>query len=113
MTNPNVLTQEVTYEAPGIKKILDNEFVGLLKKTDTTPTVLNLTKFKAVNTAGVNVTYFDDGFDGQTIVILGDGQTTVKYDVTKIKTNTAADKLLAAGIAYMFTRFDKIWVEHA
>lgn len=113
MTNPNVLRRELTYEAPATHNVLDKEFVGALRPADPTPSVLNLTKFAAVNVAPVDVTYFDDGFDGQTIAILGDGQTTVKYNVTKLVTNTGADKLLQSLKVYRFTRYDKVWYEDA
>ncbi len=113
MTNPFVLSKEVVKQAPGTSQVLDKEFVGTFKAADTTPSVLNLIKFKAGNTVGNNVTYFDDGFDGQEISILGEGFTTLVYDVTKLLTNTAANKLLAAGKVYRLTRYDGKWVEDA
>lgn len=113
MTNPHVTRQEITYEAPGTHKILDKEFIHMFTAADATPSVDNKRVCAAGNVAGNNVTYFDDGFDGQPVSILGDGFTTIVHDITKIKTNTAANKLLAAGKVYRFTRYSKVWIEDA
>lgn len=105
------INREVTWEAPATHHILDKEFVGLLKVGDTTPSVLNLNKLKAVNTGPVTITYFDDSFDGHEIAILGDGHTTVQYNPVGIVTNTLADKLLTAKQVFRFTRYDSVWYE--
>lgn len=113
MTSPRVVRQEATYEAPGTQKILNKEFIHTFVAADTTPSVDNKRVCAAGNVGANNVTYFDDGFDGQSVSILGDGFTTVVHDVTKIKTNTVANKLLAAGKVYRFTRYSKVWIEDA
>lgn len=113
MTNPLVSRRETIHEAAETHTVLDKEFVVTFKPADATPSVLNKRVFAAGNTGAQNVTYFDDGFDGQPISILGDGFTTVVHDITKIKTNTVANKLLTAGKVYRFTRFSKIWIEDA
>jgi hypothetical protein len=69
--------------------------------------------FEAGNTVANNVTYFDDGQDGQQIAVLGDGFTMVVHDVAKLKTNTGANKLLSADKVYRFTRFASVWIEDA
>lgn len=111
MTNPGRVTGEVTQEAPRTQLVEDNEFVGKFTAADATPSILNLKRWKAGNTGANNVTFFDDGFDGKEISILGDGFTTVVHNVAKIKTNTAANKLFFAGRVYRFTRYSGIWVE--
>ena len=117
MTLPIIDHTERTQAAPVTKQVLDKEFVTSFKAVDATPSVLNLTKFMAGNTGAQNVTYFDDGFDGQEISVLGDGFTTIVHDTTKIATNTGANKLLAASKTYRFTRYtigaNKVWVEDA
>lgn len=110
---PDVTRTERVQQAPTTKLVLDKEFVVSFKAADATPSVLNLIKFIAGNTGANNVTYFDDGFDGQEISILGDGNTTVVHDVTKLFTNTGANKLLATGKVYRFTRYNSKWVEDA
>lgn len=111
MTHPTRISSEVVFEAPFTEQVAAREFVLTFNPADATPSVANLRVFKAGNTVANNMTYFDDGQDGQPIAILGDGFTTVVHDATKLKTNTGANKLLVAGKVYKFTRFDKIWVE--
>ena len=112
----NRIRDEQVIEAPMTLLSQPKEFVSTFRAADATPSVLNLTRFKAGNTVANNITYFDDGFDGQQISILGDGFTTVVHDLgppAKIATNTAANKLLATNKVYRFTRYDKVWVEDA
>lgn len=111
MTSPIRQVSEVNQEAPTTLFVEDKEFIGTFASADTTPSVLNLKRWKAGNTVAHDITYFDGGFEGKEISILGDGFSTVKYNVSKIKTNQAADKLLSAGRVYRFTQFSSIWVE--
>jgi hypothetical protein len=113
LTNPLVVSQEIVREAPGTSRVLDKEFVGVFAAGDATPSVLNLKKFKAGNTSLHDLTYFDDGFDGQDISIRGDDFTNVIYDLSKVITNTGANKVLASTKVYRFTRFDSVWIEDA
>lgn len=112
--NPVIQKREVVFEAPSTHTVEDKEFVATFKAADETPSVLGSKKFKAGNTVANNITYFDDGYDGKDIWILGDGFTTVKHDVTKIVTNTGIDKLLAVRKVYHYTRYrigtDDVWV---
>jgi hypothetical protein len=78
----------------------------------TTPKVENGTHFVGSSVAPVSVTNFLRGADFQTIQILGDGFTTVVNNAT-IKTNTAANKLLAVNKVYRFTNFNGVWIEDA
>ena len=84
--------------------------VSKMKESETIPSVLNLTRLVANNLAPVTVTNFIHGQEGQTIKILGEGQTTIANNST-IKTNTGANKLLAANKVYTFTLFNAIWIE--
>jgi hypothetical protein len=92
--------------------VLPIRFVGELTVGAANPSVLNVERWKAANTGAINVTDFIDGQEGQEIKILGDGFTTVNHNVN-IKTNTGANKLLAANKVYTFTRFGTLWVENA
>lgn len=116
-TNPVIQRREVVFEAPGTHTVEDKEFVAMLRAADTTPSVLGTDKFVAGNTVANNIDYFDDGYDGKSISILGDGFSLVKHLASKIRTNTAADKTLADSKVYRFTRFligsDHVWVEDA
>jgi hypothetical protein len=78
---------------------------------DTTPIVLNRTRLVCTNTGATSITQFKQGQEGQEIKILGDGFTTLVHG-TYIKTNTAANKLLAVNKVYTFTRFNSLWIEN-
>lgn len=95
--------------------ILPTSFVAAINAIASTFSVKNITRVQLISTAPQNVTYFDNGQEGQELVILGDGQVTVKYDVTKIITNTGADKLLVADKLYKFHMFKRgnfnVWYE--
>jgi len=110
-SNNTRITREQTIEAPQTKLALDKQFVKRFALGEQNPSVLNLEKFIAANIAPTNILNFRDGQNGQSITILGDGQTTVVYGVNTIITNTGVDKLLAANKVYRFTRFNSVWVE--
>lgn len=105
-----VLTEQV-FEAPVTHLVPQTKFVGKLTASDATPSVENMDVLQCGG-ATVTVTNFDRGQDGQVIRLLGDGFTTIQHG-TKIKTNTAADKLLAANKVYVFTRINTVWYEDA
>lgn len=86
--------------------------VDKFKPTDTTPSVLNCNLWICQNIGAVTVTNFLNGADGQRIHILGEGFTTIANNAN-IKTNTGANKLLAANKVYRFTYFNNIWIEDA
>jgi hypothetical protein len=77
---------------------------------DTTPSVKDNEWFQTTNTGAVTVTQFNNGQELQRLHILGDGFTTVANNAN-IKTNTGANKLLAANKVYKFTNFGKVWIE--
>jgi hypothetical protein len=83
-----------------------------IKATTTTPNVLNNTKIVLSSTAPVNVTNFLNGQEGQTIFVVGDGQSTIKNNAT-ISTNGNADKLASSGSVYCFTLVNGVWRELA
>ena len=61
----------------------------------------------------VTVSNFVGGADGQLLRVIGDGTTTVANN-SKIKTNTAANKLLAVNKVYTFSYYlpDNLWIEN-
>lgn len=105
------VTTEQVIEAPVTQTVLEKKF-SLNSKADLTPSVLNIEKLVFKNAAPVNVTKFDNGQPNQEISILGDGNTTIVNNAV-IKTNTGANKLLAANKVYRFTNFAGIWYEDA
>lgn len=111
-TNPIRLGREFVVEAPTTFSVLPKEFVGTLQVDNQTPNVANLTKLIAKNVDPVTVTDFLGGQDGQSISILGDGNTTVEHS-SRLSTNTGVDKLLDAGKIYRFTQINRNWYEDA
>lgn len=79
---------------------------------DTGPSVLNRVRLAFNNSGAISVTNLRYGQEGQEVKILGDGFTTLIHG-TYIKTNTGANKLLAANKVYTFTLFNKLWIENA
>ena len=76
----------------------------------TMPSVENLTRLVFKNTSPVSVSLFANGIEGQEVKVLGDGNTTI-LNGAGIKTNTGADKLLAAEMIYSFTLLEGVWYE--
>ena len=108
---PVSIKVERTIDAATRENVLPNRFVGELKPGTLAPSVRNVEKWIATNTAPQDINDFRDGQNGQTIVVLGEGFSTVIH-AARIQTNTAMDKLLDAGRVYVFTRFDDVWYEH-
>lgn len=92
---------------PANNAVLDTGVVSILRTA--TPDVQNVPYFYSHSSA-VTVTNFKHGQDGQTIKILGNGNTTITNNAN-IKTNTGANKVLAANMVYTFTYFNKVWYE--
>lgn len=63
------------------------------------------------NSGATNVTELRGGVNYQQVKLKGDGTSTLIYDVSKIVTNTGADKLLVAGKIYTLTNYNGVWVE--
>ena len=104
--------QEKSNEVTQDDVVLSRQYVSKLKKGSTTPSVKNVENWQAINTGAILVTNFLDGQDGQKILILGDGFTSVTHG-TKIFNNAGVTKLLAANLLYMFQRRAGIWYELA
>lgn len=62
--------------------------------------------------SATTITDFTGGVMGQEIKLLGDADVTID-DGALIKTNTGADKTLAANKIYRFTRWNDVWYEDA
>lgn len=75
------------------------------------PLVENINFLVCINTVATTITNFKKGAEGQTLRLLGEGQTSVANNAN-IKTNTGALKLLAANIIYTFTMYLNVWYEN-
>lgn len=76
----------------------------------TTIPVLNTTRVRFVNTGAVTVTNLTGGQNGQQVLILGDGFTTLANNAN-IQTSTGANKLLVNNRVYSFVLFSNKWYE--
>lgn len=109
MANPIRTDIERIIDAPETRNVLEYKQIKKLANS-VTPSVLNL-EFFTCSGAVVSITDFLDGQNGQSIHIRGDGNTTI-VNGTPIKTNTGANKLLAANKVYTFTFFSGTWIEN-
>jgi hypothetical protein len=79
---------------------------------DTTPSVEQTTLASFANYASpTTVTYFDDGLNGQHIVLLGNSNVTLQNNASFILTNTGADKTLRTNVLYYFQKIGSTWCE--
>jgi hypothetical protein len=104
------IEHEQVVSAPRTDLVLAKTFVGNFQPGDTTPSVKNVTVFKAINIAPVTITNFVGGQSGQAISVLGDGMTTLTHGIF-ITCNTGANKLLLVGKIYRFTLIGAMWYE--
>lgn len=108
--NTEIIENPVEFQAAVSFLQLPETPLGLANGT--APSVLNQTKLKLTNTAPTTITNFLEGQEGQTIFVVGDGQSTVTHG-TNIFTNSAASKLLLDGSVYILTLIDGEWREVA
>lgn len=106
------INEATVFNAPVRFNIIPTQIAQKFVAGDTTPSVLNHEYWTANNVGAVTVTNFDDGSVCQELRILGDGFTTIANNAN-IKTNTGANKLLAANKVYRLTNFNGVWYEDA
>ena len=100
-STPKRITQTEVFESAPTFLALPKGFVQ--KLVGATPDMTNLTNLLS-HDAPTTITSFLKGQPGQTLVILGNGNTTISHNAV-IKTNTGANKVLLADIVYRFTYF--------
>jgi hypothetical protein len=106
------INDPILFNSPVTFSELPERPIDTAQATATTLSALNTERIALTNTGAVTVTDFTEGQDGQELVLLGDGFTTVTHG-TNIFTNTAASKLLAANAVYHFVQFNGNWYETA
>jgi hypothetical protein len=109
MTNPTRIKGEAVFEDSQSHLVHSKVFKD--KITSATPKVSNVTRFVCEHAGATTVTNFVGGAEGQTIKLLGHGNTTIEHN-SLIKTNTGANKTLSADIVYTFTMFNGVWYEN-
>jgi hypothetical protein len=101
--------EEMIFNAAVKFNILPTQYLALINSV--TPSVFNLEFFENDGSART-ITNFLSGSRCQVIKILGDGNLTISNN-SNIKTNTGANKLLAANKIYRFTYIINTWYEDA
>jgi hypothetical protein len=102
----------VTDSKPGAPQIGQNGWVDLTAAS-ATPSVEQVEFARINNAAPQAITNFTNGVTGQQLWIVPiTANTTLKYG-TNIKTNTGADKTLAASALYVLRNLGGVWYEVA
>ncbi len=101
--------EPVEFEAEVRFKVLPVVFVDKLKPSSVTPSVQNVTAFKAGG-AVVTITNFAKGQEGQVIRILGDGLTTIANNATIINLG-GVSQLLLTGVVYSYILLSNVWYQ--
>lgn len=108
-TKPERVTGQLTMETASTPLVIERQFIATL--VGIKPNLKNI-RYTYSHATPTTVTNFLHGQDGQEIVILGNGNTTI--DVTgNIVTNTGIAKVLDAYKTYEFTFFGAKWYEGA
>ena len=104
------IADSVEFQGPVKFEELSETPLEFTKTGDTTPTVLNLERIKFQNTSPVTVTNFDNGREGQYIIVVGDGQTIVQHG-TNIFNTAGANITLINNRVYAYVRVQGVWRE--
>ena len=107
---PLRIVDPVEFAGPVKFEELSETPLEFCKLFDTSPTVLNLERIKFQNPTPVTVTNFDDGQEGQYIIVVGDGQTIIDHG-TNIFNTAGADITLANGRVYAYVKVEDVWRE--
>ena len=78
---------------------------------DATPSVAGGNRFKEANTGATIITAFDDGADGQIIVILFTTGNTTIQDGANLQLNGGVNFVGTANDILTLVRFDTVWYE--
>jgi len=86
-----------------------SEGSGTFTDLDKTPTVKGITYMKASNTAATTITDFDDGIDGQRVIVLHTNSNTTIQNGASIITTTAANITGSVNLLQEFILGGTIW----
>lgn len=82
------------------------------KSGESTPSVKYIERIVMTEAANIDVTFFDDGVEGQEIVLVAQsGNVTIKYDSTKIDTKSNADVALGLRDTFRCVKRGSRWIE--
>jgi hypothetical protein len=75
-----------------------------------TPNVGGKNRLQAANTSAITITNFNGGVNGQSLMILGDGYTTLQQNSTIANTG-GSNTLLASGSWYHYIKINGVWTQ--
>lgn len=79
---------------------------------DTSPSVTGVFGLKTVNAGATLISFFDDGYEGQVIILVaGEGNTTIQHDTGLIQLTSQANVKLLTGEALLFILSGTVWRE--
>lgn len=111
-TSPPEIVERTRFGVTPAFAAIPQSFIGKIPVGATTISVKNVEHWIAQNTGAVTITTMDDGQEGQSLHILGDGNTTLQSNAG-ISLLSGADTLLASGQVYQFKRLNNIWYQSA
>jgi hypothetical protein len=86
--------------------------ITTIANADTSPSVLNAVALVTANAGATTITYLDDGFEGQLVIIVaGDSDTNIQHDTGLIQLTNGADVKLQDGEAILLCLEDSVWRE--
>jgi len=107
---PLRIVDNVEFASPVKFEELSEAPLQLIPTNSTTPSVLNLLRFKFQNTVPITVTNFIGGQEGQHIMVIGDGNTTITHG-TQIFNTSGANLLLVDNRVYSYLFAQGAWRE--
>ena len=101
-----------------INTVESNETADLLPglvttdNADTSPSVVGAVALKTANTGSTLISYLDNGYEGQFILLVaGDSHTSIQHDVGLIKLANAENRKLNIGDALFLVLVSGVWCE--
>lgn len=83
-----------------------------IANADTSPSVSGALALKTANTGATTITFFDNGYEGQIVVVVaGDADTTIQHDTGLIQLTSQANVKLLDGEAMLFVLEGDVWHE--
>lgn len=102
------MLRQIVKIASAVQHSILPEEVATFSKGSTAPKVDNVHTLVFQNTGAITVTNLLHGSNNQTLVVLGDGFTTIQHNAN-VKNASAANLLLAANKCYMYICIQNVW----
>lgn len=107
--------RETRQELNSVSEIITTDMLPpgtIFANADTSPSIAGTVVAKTANTGATKITFLDDGYFGQLVVIIaGDGNTTIQHDAGLMTLTAGNDVKLAAGETAAFVFDGAVWRE--